>query len=35
LPFNEIAANESSILISPGYLLMDKFIKNWRAFAGQ
>ena len=35
LPFNEIAAKESSILISPGYLLMDKFIRNWRAFAGQ
>ncbi|OGP67359.1 MAG: cofactor-independent phosphoglycerate mutase [Deltaproteobacteria bacterium RBG_16_44_11] len=35
LPFNEIAAKESSILISPGYLLMEKFIRNWRAFAGQ
>jgi 2,3-bisphosphoglycerate-independent phosphoglycerate mutase len=34
LPFNEIAARESSILISPGYLLMDKFIKDWRAFIG-
>jgi 2,3-bisphosphoglycerate-independent phosphoglycerate mutase len=35
LPFNEITAKESSILISPGYLLMEKFIRNWRAFAGQ
>ena len=34
LPFNEITAKESSILISPGYLLMDKFIKDWRAFIG-
>ena len=34
LPFNEIAARESSILISPGHLLMDKFIKDWRAFIG-
>ncbi|OGP87244.1 MAG: cofactor-independent phosphoglycerate mutase [Deltaproteobacteria bacterium RBG_19FT_COMBO_43_11] len=35
LPFNEIAAKESSILISPGYLLMEKFINSWRAFVGQ
>jgi Predicted phosphoglycerate mutase, AP superfamily len=35
LSFNEIAAKESSILISPGYLLMEKFIKDWRGFAGQ
>jgi 2,3-bisphosphoglycerate-independent phosphoglycerate mutase len=34
LPFNEIAARESSILISPGHLLMEKFIKDWRAFIG-
>jgi len=34
LPFNEINAKESSILISPGYLLMEKFIRDWRAFAG-
>ena len=34
LPFNEINAKESSILISPGYLLMETFIKDWRAFAG-
>jgi 2,3-bisphosphoglycerate-independent phosphoglycerate mutase len=30
LPFNEITAKESSILISPGYLLMEKFIKDWK-----
>jgi 2,3-bisphosphoglycerate-independent phosphoglycerate mutase len=35
LPFNEIAAKESSLLISPGYLLMEKFIRNWRAVVGQ
>ena len=34
LPFNEINAKESSILISPGHLLMEKFINDWRAFAG-
>jgi len=34
LPFNELAARESSILISPGHLLMEKFIKDWRAFIG-
>lgn len=34
LSFNEITAKESSILISPGYLLMEKFIKDWRGFAG-
>jgi len=33
-PFNEIAARESSILISPGHLLMEKFIQDWRAFIG-
>jgi 2,3-bisphosphoglycerate-independent phosphoglycerate mutase len=32
LSFNEINAKESSILISPGHLLMEKFIKDWRAF---
>jgi 2,3-bisphosphoglycerate-independent phosphoglycerate mutase len=35
LPFNEINAKESSILISPGYLLMENFIKDWRTFIGQ
>lgn len=34
LPFNELAARESSILISPGHLLMEKFIQDWRAFIG-
>ena len=34
LPFNEIAARESSILISPGHLLMEKFIQDWRVFIG-
>lgn len=29
LPFNEINAKESSILISPGHLLMEKFIRDW------
>jgi 2,3-bisphosphoglycerate-independent phosphoglycerate mutase len=33
-PFNEKTAKESGILVSPGYLLMDKFIKDWRAFIG-
>jgi len=28
-PFTETAALESGILVSPGYLLMDKFIRNW------
>jgi 2,3-bisphosphoglycerate-independent phosphoglycerate mutase len=31
LPFNEINAKESSILISPGHLLMEKFILDWRS----
>ncbi len=34
LAFNEINAKESSILISPGYLLMEKFIRDWRSVAG-
>ncbi len=34
LPFNEKNAKESSILISPGHLLIEKFIKDWRAFVG-
>ena len=29
LPFNEINAKESAILISPGHLLMEKFIRDW------
>ena len=32
LPFNEIAAKESGILVSPGHLLMEKFIGDWGAF---
>jgi len=28
-PFTEAAARESGILVSPGYLLMDRFIRNW------
>jgi 2,3-bisphosphoglycerate-independent phosphoglycerate mutase len=34
LPFNEITAKESSILVSPGHLLMEKFIRDWRVFIG-
>jgi 2,3-bisphosphoglycerate-independent phosphoglycerate mutase len=33
-PFNEITAKKSGIIISPGHLLMDKFIQNWSAFVG-
>jgi len=33
-PYSEITAKKSGILISPGYLLMDKFIQDWRAFVG-
>jgi 2,3-bisphosphoglycerate-independent phosphoglycerate mutase len=31
LPFNEINAKESNLLISPGHLLMGKFIQDWRS----
>ncbi|MBN2515045.1 MAG: cofactor-independent phosphoglycerate mutase [Deltaproteobacteria bacterium] len=31
-PFNETAARDSGILISPGYLLMNHFIVDWRKF---
>ena len=34
VPFNEITAKESGIIISPGYMLMDKFIKDWGSFVG-
>jgi len=34
LSFNEINAKNSSVLISPGHLLMEKFIKDWRSVAG-
>lgn len=32
--FNEITAKKSGIIISPGHLLMEKFIRDWRAFVG-
>jgi 2,3-bisphosphoglycerate-independent phosphoglycerate mutase len=31
-PFTEAAARESGILVSPGHLLMEKFIRDWGAF---
>jgi 2,3-bisphosphoglycerate-independent phosphoglycerate mutase len=34
LPFNEINAKESNLLISQGHLLMEKFIKDWRSVVG-
>lgn len=34
-PFTEAAARESGILVSPGHLLMDKFIRDWSAFLAQ
>ncbi|MBN1366174.1 MAG: cofactor-independent phosphoglycerate mutase [Syntrophaceae bacterium] len=34
LSFNEINAKESNIVISPGHLLMEKFIKDWRSVVG-
>jgi 2,3-bisphosphoglycerate-independent phosphoglycerate mutase len=34
MSFNEINAKESGILISPGHLLMEKFIRDWRSVAG-
>jgi len=33
--FTEANARESGILVSPGHLLMDYFIRNWSAFLGQ
>ena len=33
-PFTEAAAKESGIMVSPGYLLMEKFIRDWGAFIG-
>ena len=32
--FNEINAKESNIFISPGHLLMEKFIRDWRSVVG-
>ena len=34
-PFGESSAKNSGILVSPGYLLMSYFIKNWRGFIGK
>jgi 2,3-bisphosphoglycerate-independent phosphoglycerate mutase len=34
-PFTESTARESGILVSPGHLLMDKFIQDWSAFLGK
>jgi 2,3-bisphosphoglycerate-independent phosphoglycerate mutase len=34
LPFDEINAKESGILISPGHLLMEKFMNDWRSVVG-
>ena len=34
-PFTEAAARESGILVSPGHLLMGKFIRDWSTFLGQ
>jgi len=31
LAFNEINAKDSNLLISPGYTMMEKFIKDWRS----
>jgi 2,3-bisphosphoglycerate-independent phosphoglycerate mutase len=33
-PFTEAAAKESGIMVSPGYLLMEKFIRDWGTFRG-
>lgn len=33
--FTEANARQSGILVSPGYLLMDQFIRNWSTFLGQ
>lgn len=35
ISFTEANARQSGIFVSPGYLLMDKFIRDWRAFLGQ
>ncbi|MEA1935754.1 MAG: cofactor-independent phosphoglycerate mutase [Thermodesulfobacteriota bacterium] len=34
-PFGESSAKNGGILVSPGYLLMSYFIKNWRGFIGK
>lgn len=33
--FTEAAAKESGVLVSPGYLLMEKFIRDWSTFIGK
>jgi len=33
--FTEADAKASGILVSPGHLLMDKFIRDWSAFLGK
>ncbi|PKN08645.1 MAG: phosphoglycerate mutase, partial [Deltaproteobacteria bacterium HGW-Deltaproteobacteria-7] len=33
--FTEDNAKKSGILVSPGYLLMDKFIRDWSTFLGK
>ena len=33
--FSETSAEDTGILFSPGYLLMEAFIKNWREFIGE
>jgi 2,3-bisphosphoglycerate-independent phosphoglycerate mutase len=34
-PFTEATAKESGILVSPGYQLMENFIRDWSAFIGK
>jgi 2,3-bisphosphoglycerate-independent phosphoglycerate mutase len=34
-PFTEAAAKESGLLVSPGYQLMENFIRDWSAFVGK
>ena len=34
-PFTEACARKTGIVVSPGHLLMDNFIKNWGAFLAQ
>lgn len=33
-PFTEAGAREEGILVTPGYLLMDQFLRDWSAFRG-
>lgn len=34
MSFNEINAKAGNLLISPGHLLMEKFIKDWKSVVG-